>query len=282
MKTLTKRILLTVLGVPLFFSSIFFFPQQHFLFFCLIAILFSLFGSFEVKKLIHRTTGVKPFIHSAVVGILPATVYIQLYVTPEFALSAAVYTLAFLVLLGGEVFLGAEDNFADSYHRMSLSLLHLIYPSALCMFVIAMTAFNQASFILIYFFLMIFANDVFAYVFGMLFGRSSRGIVAVSPNKSLIGFIGGFVFAIGFGLVFYTLITPLHNLGPLSFFLILSGVTAIGADIGDLAESVLKRSSATKDSGSIIPGRGGILDTIDSIVFSAPLFYFLSKLLLKV
>jgi phosphatidate cytidylyltransferase len=122
----------------------------------------------------------------------------------------------------------------------------------------------------------------------MLFGKGNRGIVPASPNKSVAGFIGGAfgTIVIGVGAV---LIQPdvfiLQNAvsgvpgGAVTIGALLALLTGIAATLGDLAESAIKRSSGADDSGNIIPGRGGVLDSIDSVAFAAPVFYLLSSLL---
>ena len=121
-------------------------------------------------------------------------------------------------------------------------------------------------------------NDTFAYVGGRFFGRHSPHPVKISPNKTSIGFLCGFLASPLVLLVGYLYQPKLFPGGPVSVGLIgiLMGVATI---LGDLFESGLKRSFGTKDSGTVILGRGGMLDSVDSLVFAAPLFYFSYTLL---
>ncbi|MDR0387105.1 MAG: phosphatidate cytidylyltransferase, partial [Treponema sp.] len=115
-----------------------------------------------------------------------------------------------------------------------------------------------------------------------LFGGNNRGIIPASPNKSVAGFIGGFTGSILIGLgaawffpaAFSSTVMPSLWAG-----VILGFVSAAAASLGDLAESVMKRSSSIKDSGGLIPGRGGVLDSIDSIAMAAPVYYGLYRFL---
>ena len=120
--------------------------------------------------------------------------------------------------------------------------------------------------------LFVFICDSLAWFFGVLFGKSTRGYVAASPNKSLVGFIGGISCSIIEGFLFKCIFPEKIPFSYIEIF-ILGFLTAIASIIGDLIESVFKRSSGVKDSGNIIPGRGGVLDSIDSIVIAVPVFY---------
>jgi phosphatidate cytidylyltransferase len=95
----------------------------------------------------------------------------------------------------------------------------------------------------------------------------------VSPGKTWQGFSGAIVFAIGGSFALYftmgdqiPLLTPSH-------VVVIAILLALVAVLGDLAESIIKRSLEVKDSGQIMPGIGGFLDLIDSLIFTAPLFY---------
>ncbi|MFI5291926.1 MAG: phosphatidate cytidylyltransferase [Candidatus Limnocylindrales bacterium] len=114
----------------------------------------------------------------------------------------------------------------------------------------------------------VWAFDTGAYAAGRTWGR--RGfMVHISPKKTLEGVIGGVVGA--------TLVTALTlwlaGADPLGA-LVLGPMIAIAAQAGDLAESLIKRAAGAKDSGNLIPGHGGMLDRVDSIIFAAPIVYF--------
>jgi phosphatidate cytidylyltransferase len=116
----------------------------------------------------------------------------------------------------------------------------------------------------------------------MLFGRNNQGIIAASPNKSTAGFIGGFAAStiVGIGVVCFAPQVFPPRFFPQPFTGALLGlVCAAAGSLGDLAESAMKRSAVIKDSGTVVPGRGGILDCIDSIALTAPVFYGLCRLL---
>lgn len=129
----------------------------------------------------------------------------------------------------------------------------------------------------------VFMNDSIAWLFGMLFGKNNRGYVRVSPNKSIAGFIGGYLGAILTCLIATFAFPQIIETQDLALKIIkavsLGFITATAAIIGDLTESAFKRSSNKKDSGMLIPGRGGVLDSCDSILFSAPIFYIAFSLL---
>lgn len=117
-------------------------------------------------------------------------------------------------------------------------------------------------------------SDMGAYAFGVVFGKHKM-IPHISPAKSWEGLVGAFV-ASFLGAVTLLALVPAEKLLPLNWLhgLILAPVLCSAGVTGDLAESVLKRCTSIKDSGHKFPGIGGILDLTDSLLFTAPVFYF--------
>ncbi len=120
--------------------------------------------------------------------------------------------------------------------------------------------------LLLGFFLLIWANDSGAYLVGVNFGKHKL-FPRISPNKSWEGAIGGFVFTL-----IVAFVLSRFDKGLMVFhWLIIGVIVAIMGTFGDLVESMLKRSVNVKDSGSLLPGHGGVLDRFDAVIFAAPL-----------
>ncbi len=163
----------------------------------------------------------------------------------------------------------------DPMHSLTTSLAAQVYvsvPLALMTYMYHI----YSPMLLLAMFIMIWLNDTGAYVAGSLLGRHKL-FERLSPKKSWEGFFGGLVFTVGGALAIYYLMD--------SWLCGMSVAAAIGMGLvvtvfstwGDLVESMLKRSAGVKDSGHLIPGHGGILDRIDSLLLVVPaLLYYLS------
>jgi phosphatidate cytidylyltransferase len=164
----------------------------------------------------------------------------------------------------------------------------LLYPGILLTWLVQMSQWGEnSSYVILIFIAAVFVADGAAWAAGRLFGKGNQGFIPASPNKSLAGFIGGIIGSIIMGaggtLLWPEVFTPQRAsiLGiPLVAGTLLGLVTGLAGILGDLGESAIKRSSGVKDSGNIIPGRGGVLDSIDSVILAAPVFYIAFKLLL--
>lgn len=167
------------------------------------------------------------------------------------------------------------------FEELGLKTLGVIYisiPFAMFNLVENMGLTGQANhepLFLILFFVIVWANDTFAYLLGSAFGKH-RLFERISPKKSWEGSIGGALSAILiaglFGYFYSTL--------DIYSWVILAFIVVVTASLGDLVESLLKRQVGVKDSGNIMPGHGGILDRFDAAIFAIPfyvaLLYFLS------
>lgn len=118
----------------------------------------------------------------------------------------------------------------------------------------------------------VFSGDIGAYIFGLNFGKTKIA-PALSPKKSLEGSIGGLFFSAMTAMVFVNFIPTV----PVYVFGVLGILGGMFGQIGDFFESLIKRVSGVKDSGSIMPGHGGVLDRLDGVLLSAPLFYFVAS-----
>jgi phosphatidate cytidylyltransferase len=115
----------------------------------------------------------------------------------------------------------------------------------------------------------VFSGDTAALYVGTLIGRHKLA-PAISPGKTVEGAVGGLAVGLLVGLLAKHLLLPALPWGTAVGFCLLVGVAG---QVGDLFESALKRSSDVKDSGSILPGHGGVLDRIDALLFAAPVAY---------
>jgi phosphatidate cytidylyltransferase len=118
-------------------------------------------------------------------------------------------------------------------------------------------------------FLLVWSNDIFAYLVGSSIGKN-RLFERHSPKKSWEGSFGGLIFAMGMA---WVLSIFLHQLTAVQW-IITAAIVVVFGTLGDLAESLLKRNKKVKDSGTIFPGHGGVLDRFDAVIFAAP-FVFL-------
>ncbi len=123
-------------------------------------------------------------------------------------------------------------------------------------------------------FVLIWANDTFAFVVGKTIGKHKL-FERVSPKKTIEGFVGGLIFAIFFSI----LIAKYFIFEPIVLWVGISFMVSIFGTLGDLVESKFKRLAGVKDSGKIMPGHGGILDRLDSIIFVAPFVFLLYQIL---
>jgi phosphatidate cytidylyltransferase len=179
-----------------------------------------------------------------------------------------------LIILLIRLFRWGRETSPHFSGRTAALLATVIYPSLFLVYLVRLAEFPHTLPVVILFLILNFGNDTLAYLAGRFLGAGSGHIFAVSPKKTVAGFLGGFAGAVVLGTLFALYRPDLFTVAwhwRIAFFLLI----AVSADLGDLIESALKRGAEKKDSGRVIPGRGGMLDTIDSLLFSAPVFYYI-------
>lgn len=160
-----------------------------------------------------------------------------------------------------------------SYTRYFLLFGYILIPFILVNYV-AMGIKGYNPKILISIIILIWTNDTFAYIVGKNIGKNKL-FPSVSPKKTIEGFAGGLVFTTIVGALLANYYIMASNL---SIWIIIAAIVSVFSTLGDLIESKLKRVAGIKDTGNIMPGHGGILDRLDSIIFVIPfinLFYLI-------
>jgi phosphatidate cytidylyltransferase len=282
MKKMFQRLLVFFIGIPALILILLCLPQYNHLAFNILVIAASVMGAVEFQNILKQKALEISVIEAAILGGLAP---FMLTVTISFGLSDEAFLIvfclgAFWVLLS-RVFT-TQEKLETYVNRTAAGFSILVYPGFLMSWIVRMSLLEQASIIILIYLLVSFMNDSFAWVAGMLFGKGNQGLVAASPNKSVAGFIGGIaastLIGIGAAVIFPETFVSAFMPGTAAGALLgLAG--SIAATIGDLGESALKRSAGVKDSGFIIPGRGGILDSIDSLALAAPVYYLVFTLL---
>ena len=161
------------------------------------------------------------------------------------------------------------------YLIMPYSLFTIFYlgvlPSYLLLLKIWVRSHGLTSLIVLFPVLFTWVNDTAAYGVGSWIGRHKLAS-KISPNKTIEGFIGSIIFSIIFSCFYLRAIFP-HQ--PVLISVIIGIILSIGAQVGDLVESGFKREAGIKDSSGILPGHGGFLDRVDSLLFTVPIFYYI-------
>lgn len=261
-RTLTGAVFITVLGGAILWS-----PISFMLLFGLI----SLLGIIEFYRLFSGTE-FKPNVYT---GTLLGLVFFCLacgYVIGLWPLTAFIFVIPFVsVIFIAELY----SKHTMPFQNIGLTLLGSLYvviPFALLVLNgfsrPSMEPYSYNSSIILGFFFLLWTSDTGAYLVGMSIGKHPL-FPRISPKKSWEGFIGGIVLTMVVAVVIAKFFTVLS----ITEWVIIGAIIAIFGVLGDLIESLLKRSLQIKDSGNILPGHGGILDRFDSVIFSAPLVF---------
>jgi phosphatidate cytidylyltransferase len=249
-----KRILTAALAIPLALGITIYAPSWIF------ALIVSLLAGAmldEFLRLSHASGRQIPGRWVLLPGVLVAASF---YGGPSWVMTAA--GAASMIVLTASAF---DRDVKSSFSRAMTGLSGLMYCSMLFGFLILLS--RDAVLTL---FAIIWAGDTGAFYGGRLLGRHPL-LLRVSPKKTIEGAVAGLLASVVAGTVvgMWRLGLPWMNIAVTSMFVAAAG------QIGDLAESALKRSAGVKDSSSILPGHGGILDRLDSLLFAAPVFFWL-------
>jgi len=258
-KNLALRLAVAIVGIPaLIYIS---YTGGYFLFtFCIILI--SL-GSYELvmmfKKKAYMTSWAFCLIMPVLCVVAAHFEYPVLYV-----LVLSLFISSLFVIKGRSI-----ERFFDDLFSL---LLPVFYLGVLSTFIIYLSVLpDNGGKLLVYVFLIVWATDTAAYFGGKTFGRKKLA-PQLSPNKTLEGFFCGFIGAIIAG-IFSQLVFLKIGWFKLFFMAVLA---CLFGQLGDLLESAIKRHCQVKDSSSIIPGHGGVLDRFDSFLFAVPVVYFIA------
>jgi phosphatidate cytidylyltransferase len=279
MKNAVKRVLLVTVAVPVLYILALYVPFLNHLPLVLIVLAFVAGSAVELIRMLEPQAGPFRILAALVFALMPPiAVYIYSVINPNapfmyrWLMPTGAATLACFMLSGLPLAFSRQRNDIMAAARTATSnALISLYPGAMSTALVAIPSIGLfGGKLIVWYSLVVFANDSLAWLFGITLGRT-RGIVAVSPKKSLEGFVAGMS-----GSVMATLAGPFlfPTIVPSHWFALLVTGLACGFLViaGDLFESSIKRAVSVKDSGSIIPGRGGILDSFDSILFTAPVF----------
>jgi len=272
MNKIIQRLLIFFIGLPLVIGIVAISAYHHLLLHVII-ILCSLLSSKELYNLFAKKYKQFPYPFVQFLSFVPSSVAcLCAYFNQPFHYLEFSLLFCLLLILSAEVF--TAKTFAYSMEHILTSTFTVLYAGYLVTYVSRLTVYRNSTILIATYLFMICLCDSLAWLFGMLFGKNNRGIIKASPNKSLAGFAGGYIGSISAALVAKYL-WPEVFFGSVIKSIIMGLLIASTGIIGDLSESVIKRCVNTKDSGNIIPGRGGLLDSIDSIIFASPIFYVL-------
>jgi phosphatidate cytidylyltransferase len=267
-----KRILTALVALPILLATVWVETPYYFAAIAAIAALLALYEFYSLASKV----GCRPL---NVLGYVAALVVMGAFVFyPPVWIVAA---LAFLTIISLSAEIARAEDMTRSLASVSATVFGVIYTALLTGYLIGvrMTLDTEATprlaaKLLTTFFAMVMMTDTGAYYTGRTIGRHKLA-PRVSPGKTIEGSVGGFIAASLAGLVCKLIFFPSM---PIWHALALGAVIGIVGQVGDLAESMLKRGSEVKDSGNIFPGHGGMLDRVDSILFCAPIIYYYSRL----
>ncbi|MGH9465955.1 MAG: phosphatidate cytidylyltransferase [Terriglobales bacterium] len=236
--------------------------------FAALTALLALAGLLEWLEL-ARAGGAAPFAWIGGVGTVALVLLVSLPVTPQVWLAV----LIALVLALGVRALCRPEGVAQHAANVSLTLFGMFY---LGLFIGLLDAIRDSSagiIWLVFLLVVVWAGDIAALYAGRAWGRH-RMAPRVSPKKTWEGAAAAFIVAVllGAGLGAWTNVPLSH--WPIVAMAALGGAINVAAQVGDLFESLLKRGAQVKDSGTIFPGHGGVLDRIDALLFAAPVLWY--------
>ncbi len=235
-------------------------------------LLLSLLGMYEL----YRSTGFHKSLLGAAGYVTAVLLYATVYVTLEFGKVVTVGTMGVMVLaltLMMTVYVLRYPKYEAK--QVTMAFFGLFYVAFALFNILALRSVTGGAYLVWLVYIGAWGSDTFAYVVGMLVGKH-RLPSELSPKKTVEGCVGGVVGAMLIGLLFFHVFgkeVGMSELGRWRFVLFAS-LAAVLSQIGDLAASAIKRNMGIKDYGSLIPGHGGVLDRFDSVIFVAPILYY--------
>ena len=215
-------------------------------------------------------------------------------VTPLLSSGIFAATVAFMAGLAPFFFLTAamsRQDLARAFPAAAVSVVAFTYVALPLGFLVQLRQQAQGAFLILYLLLLVWAGDIFAYFVGRSLGRHLMSPY-VSPKKTWEGALASILASLIVGVLLWNYALPistallkLHLIEqrdgyfaltkpPLWPILLLSVAINVAAQLGDLVESLIKRGAGVKDSGTLLPGHGGMLDRIDALLFAAPVLWY--------
>ena len=265
----------------------------------LLAAVAALVALLTVQELLKLTEayGVHPFRRTTYIFV--ALFFLLLAINPgndKPLLSTAifVYTLGFAAAIAPFIFLvvGMRSvELSRAFPAAAASVFAFTYIALPLGFLVQIREQWAGAFLLLYLLLLVWGGDIFAYFVGRTLGRHLMS-PRISPKKTWEGALASLIASLVVGMLLYNYALPISTAllnahliekrdgffalqkPPLWPTLLLSAAINIAAQLGDLVESLIKRGAGVKDSGSLLPGHGGMLDRIDALLFAAPVLWY--------
>lgn len=260
---LKRRIITALVGIPLFLALLFLAPP--FVFFLAVLIV-ALIGQSECYNMFeHEELQAQRFL-----GLLLGALVLWGFHVGRAPVIQGTILFAVIGVLALRVF--SSRSVSPAVGEIAVTLLGLFYAAFLFGYVILIRGEPYGSGWVLFLFLVVWGGDTGAFFTGKTFGKRKL-MERISPKKTWEGALGGLASSgAGASLAWALFLSPRYAfLQILLLGIVLGGV----GQIGDLIESLLKRSAGVKDSGTLLPGHGGVLDRFDGILLSAPVLYYL-------
>jgi phosphatidate cytidylyltransferase len=262
----TTRVLSSIILVPILFAVVWLLPPAYFTGLVVVA---AAIGQYELYSM-AKARGIAPM---TTAGIALGALVVINFFRPLYPYLGGPYfwiTLCVLMVMIARLF--SRRPVEGALEDIAVTLLGVFYIALLFGFSVAIHAGPSGKKWLVFLFLVIWASDTGAYYIGSAFGKH-RLYEKISPKKSVEGLAGGMLASVIAAMLCTVWLVP--SAGLLEAAVLGACLAALGT-VGDLVESLIKRSAGVKDSGTLIPGHGGMLDRMDSMLFAAPaLFYYL-------
>jgi phosphatidate cytidylyltransferase len=290
---LLKRVLTAVVLIPIVLLIVLRAPLPVL---ALVTALVALLAVHELLKL-AEAYGVHSFRWPTYIFV--AALFVFLAFTPSgdkplLASAIFIYTAGFAAALAPFLFLTIGMRRADlssAFTAAMTSVFAFAYIALPLGFLVQVRQQWSGAFLLLYLLLLVWAGDVFAYFVGRSLGRHLMS-PRISPKKTWEGAVASLLASLGVGMLLYNYALPISTAllsahliqrrdgffalqkPPLGLTLVLSAAINVAAQLGDLVESLIKRGAGVKDSGTLLPGHGGMLDRIDALLFAAPVLWY--------
>lgn len=273
---LLPRILTAVFGIPVVILSIYF-GNMVFLLFLVIVLLYIL------REFVYMVNTVGYQVSWVVVTIVGMVIFLSIIIEPlqfnktSFYLTSLSITILLFLVFFIEII---KQKPIGAVGRISVGfLVPMLFAWSLSHLYLIRDIRNYGMKLTYILFFTIWVTDNSAYMFGTLFGKKKLASI-ISPKKTIVGFIAGFLSGIA-SVLFFTRIFLVDSILGYKNLIIIGVTIPLLSMLSDLAESLIKRDCGFKDSDNLLFGHGGMMDRFDSFLFTAPVYYYLITMLLK-